>query len=167
MKKLLLLTLGILLVGVGSAVAGPIAVGGPDITGSFNIHWNWTLVSSVDKIVVIISSPASGFEAPGISFVSPATWSGTLVNSSTVTGQGPANTFFDFYLYYSFGANDPWSVNWYALNNNALVEGYHQTGSGNDWNHFEVLNSVPEPSLIVLLGLALVGVTLLARLRQT
>ena len=120
-----------------------------------------------NKLEAFMVSGGVPWEAPGMSVFSNGSWSGHLVNQYyAVAGGGTSSDM--FYNYDFTGARgDTFAFDTLVWNNNAVVGAQHSYYSNGAWSYAEFTyggsdqyddrTSVPEPAIMLLLGLGLVG----------
>ena len=134
-----------------------------------------TGVGSFDHLQMWMAAPDGFRTSTGIDGFSAAGWGQTFNNGQLLIADGPASASVDFRLFFSGGRSDPFTLYFPAWGDGGLLESATVAWQGNGsqwaisdsspWQPGVALTGLPvsEPSGLMLMGVAVLGVYLIRR----
>ena len=166
--------LAILMLSIGSiaflpalSTAIPLPIGDPIPGNSWAQAFIENGVGPFDKMEAFMIS-GGPFEANGFESFSAGGWNGLLINPNYILATGPAVTDNTFNIQFFGSSGTPLTFDFFAYNDSILLDRAHAVWNGGGWAITPLSKDpndpnydrtpVPEPGILILLGIAMVSV---------
>ena len=170
---------GITVYTAGLANATLISFGDPVEGNSWWQRFQESEVGSFDTVETFMMTDGVDFEDPGFKNFSVTGWSGSLINPDYALGTGSSTTFMQWDIGFSTDKSVSFTFDFLAWSDGVggtLLEAARASWSGIAWNFTTIENpaaikynrsSVPDASILLLLGPALISLGMLGRRRKS